>query len=667
MLEKIKDQKVLIKKYVILFLIAACLEIFLFNISSYSTLLGKHEVKICDEPEFLYYSEDGNRAFVIFDDIDIKTETVKVDIDNIEKITEYKIFYSDETTSSHIGGFVKKCIPGNEKSKFIHLNLSGITKSIIVELDSSVYNSENLKSLSVNEKIPFEFNKTRFLVVFLIISFAYFMKTSSFFKQEYSNKNFKQELVLLGILAIFLFILSYINTYSVNENEFEFYSKNFVDALANGSIALLEEPSDEFKNLENPYDAQERASLDREKDYIWDTAYYNGKQYVYFGILPMLISFLPYYFITKKYLKMSIVIFVFSALCFILLKEILLKLLSKFFEKIPFNMVIYFLVTLCSGSLILYANGIPRIYELAIVSALYFVLQGIYFIMNALENEKKRYRNIFFGCLFLALAVACRPTSLFVSLLILPYLIYLLIESIKIFKENKLPLVKLLISTCIPYLTIGALLMWYNYIRFGNVFDFGTKYQLTIINMNSLSNRFSALPVGLITNLFSIPEFLSEFPFITYHNKLTTFYGYYYIENMIGGLCIIVPIVFMNFWVLKANKDTQNRSLKILLNSLVIVGSLLCILSVMIGGSNQRYLIDYAWILILSAILIFCIFYNKLQSEEAKKILQKILCYITIYTFIISISAGIVSEKDYMKKYSPEKYYELRYTVCFWE
>ena len=209
--------------------------------------------------------------------------------------------------------------------------------------------------------------------------------------------------------------------------------------------------------------------------------------------------------------------------------------------------------------------------------------------------------------------------------------------------------------------------MWYNYIRFGNVFDFGTKYQLTIINMNSLSNRFSALPVGLITNLFSIPEFLSEFPFITYHNKLTTFYGYYYIENMIGGLCIIVPIVFMNFLVLKANKDTQNRSLKILLNSLVIVGSLLCILSVMIGGSNQRYLIDYAWILILSAILIFCIFYNKLQSEEAKKILQKILCYITIYTFIISISAGIVSEKDYMKKYSPEKYYELRYTVCFWE
>lgn len=667
MLEKIKAPKDLIKKYIILFLIAICLEVFLFNISSYSTIFGNYEIKICSEPEFLYYSEDENRAFVKFDDINVKTATVKVDIDNIERITEYKVFYSDEITSSHIGGFTKNCIPNNEKSKYIPLSLSGVTNSLIIEVDSEIYNSGNLKSISVNEKIPFEFNKMRFLIIFIVISFAYFMKTSSFFKQEYSNKSFKQELVLLSIIAIFLFLLSYINTYSVNEDEFEFYSKNFVDALANGSIALLDEPSEEFLNLENPYDAQERANLDRERDYIWDTAYYNGKQYVYFGILPMLISFLPYYFITKKYLKMSVVVFVFSALCFILLKEILLKLLDKFFEKLPFKLVIYSLITLCSGSLILYANGIPRVYELAIVAALYFVLQGIYFILNAVENEKKRYINIFLGSLFLALSVACRAISLFASLLILPYLIHLLIENVKIFKGNKAPLIKLILAAGIPYLTVGALLMWYNYIRFGNVLDFGTKYQLTIVNMNGLSNRFAALPVGLITNLFSVPEFLSEFPFITYHNKLTTFYGYYYIENMIGGLFIVVPIVFMNFGVLKANKNTKNKTLKTVLNSLVIVGMLICILSVMMGGSNQRYLIDYAWMLILSAILIFCILYNKLQSEEAKKIMQKIFCCLTIYTFILSISAGIVSEKDYMKKYSPEKYYELRYTVCFWE
>ena len=59
--------------------------------------------------------------------------------------------------------------------------------------------------------------------------------------------------------------------------------------------------------------------------------------------------------------------------------------------------------------------------------------------------------------------------------------------------------------------------------------------------------------------------------------------------------------------------------------------------------------------------------YNVLKSDESKKIIQFILCVATIYTFIIAISAGIISEKDYMKIHSPEKYYQLKYTICFWE
>ena len=49
----------------------------------------------------------------------------------------------------------------------------------------------------------------------------------------------------------------------------------------------------------------QRGTVERGKDYLWDTAYYNGKFYVYFGILPLLIFFLPYYAITKKYLDIE--------------------------------------------------------------------------------------------------------------------------------------------------------------------------------------------------------------------------------------------------------------------------------------------------------------------------------------------------------------------------
>ena len=94
---------------------------------------------------------------------------------------------------------------------------------------------------------------------------------------------------------------------------------------------------------------------------------------------------------------------------------------------------------------------------------------------------------------------------------------------------------------------------------------------------------------------------------------------------------------------------------------------IIAIISVIMAGSNQRYLADYSWMLVLSGILIFMAFYNKLKYEESKNILMKLLAITTLFTFIIGICSGIVSEKEYMKNKSPETYYKTKYTVCFWE
>ena len=329
--------------------------------------------------------------------------------------------------------------------------------------------------------------------------------------------------------------------------------------------------------------------------------------------------------------------------------------------------MVYYLITLCSGTLILYANGMSRFYEIVIIAGLYFVLQGIFFILKSIEEEKNKHLNIFLGSLCLALSVACRPTDLFASIIILPYIIKLLIDYIKNFKEKKISLIKLVIAVAVPYLTVGVGLMWYNYVRFGNVFEFGSKYQLTINNMMELGSRIFAIPIGILCNLFTIPKFIPDFPFITHSNELAVFYGYYYIENMIGGLFAIAPICFSIFFIFKFNRKIKNKELKFVVNTLTIVGLFIAILSVALAGSNQRYLIDYAWMIILAGILIFAGIYNILKSDETKKILRIILAVTTIYTLLIGISAGILTEKDHMKNYSPEEYYKTKYTICFWE
>ncbi len=664
-------------KILLILVISIFIEVIVFNITSYYTLFGKYEVKTYENPKFLYYEND--KAYLEIENINLKVATFKIELKDVRNITEYNILYSDETTSQYWELKPKVYIQSNEKSKYMPLYLSGETKSLIVCIDKNIYDSNGLDKIVLNEKIPFEFNVIRFLIVFGIMIFTYFVKNAEIFNTIYSEKNFKQEIILIGVMAIFLLILVYINTYSDSEisssrnsyfsittNE-GIYNKDFVDSLANGKLYLLQDPSEEFLKLENPYDALNRNDVERDIDYKWDTAFYNGHQYIYFGVLPALIIFLPFYLLTNKYLKISIVVFAFSILIFTLLKEILLKLLTRYFKEIPFKNVMYSLITLYSGSLILYANGMARVYELVIIVGVYFVLQGIYFILKALEKESNRHINIFWGSLFLALSVACRPTDLLASIIILPFIISLLIKYIKNFKENKINLIKLVSAVGIPYITVGIALMIYNYVRFDNVFDFGNKYQLTINNMMTLGSRIFTIPVGIICNLFTIPKFITEFPFITHSNDLISFNGYYYIENMVGGLFIIAPICFCSFFVFKANKKIENKELKIIINSLLGIGILIAILSIVMAGSNQRYLIDYAWMIILSTILIFISMYSVLKSEEAKKIVQFIFCIATIYTFIISILVGIISEKDYIKNNSPEQYYKLKYNVCFWE
>ena len=344
-------------KLLIILICALFLEVIVFNITSYRTFWGKYERQEYKEGEFLYYGEDETKAFIKFDNINKKVATIKLNFKHVDDVEEYKIFYSDATSDGYRELNHKEYLRNYEKSKYMPLYLSGDVKGFIISIDKEIYDYEKFEGIIINEKIPFDFNIIRFLCTFVIILFLYLLKTSKFFNKEYSMESFKQEVVLLLILAIFFLLTGFINNYSAT-NESEIYNKDYVEAILDGKFYLKQEPSEKFLKLEDPYDTIVRGEeTERDVDYLWDTAFYNGHQYIYFGILPLLLTFLPYYLIKKQVLSMQVAVFIFSILIFVLLKEILLKILNRFFEKVPFKFVIYFFIILCSGALILYANG----------------------------------------------------------------------------------------------------------------------------------------------------------------------------------------------------------------------------------------------------------------------------------------------------------------------
>lgn len=520
----------------------------------------------------------GN-TLISLPNLKFKVKTIFFELENLEQseTLDYEIFYSDDTTIGRSLCFrtYNDFVP---KTKYVATFLSGDCKGI----DIKIYNGNvNISKLALNDDIPFEFNLVRVITLIIIASFIYSLFTSKFWNEEYSVKSLSQNLSLLFIIDIAVIIVYFFNTYASASKEpvKDLYNVNLVESLSKGQVSLIDEPKEKLLNLDNPYDMVERnINLERDTDYIWDSALYNGKYYVYFGILPALIMFLPYHIITGKFLTTAVGVLIFSELSIVVIAILTKEIFKKYFPKVPFKFMFFSIITMMFGTMLIWINVAPRFYELVTVAGFFFAVLGFLLILTCEKNKddtkevKVSYIKIFFGTLSLALAVACRPTELFVSILIIPFLW-------RIFKRNlkeKKDIVKIILLTLIPYIIVGISLMIYNYIRFGSILEFGANYQLTVNDTKALGLRFSVIPIGLICSLFNLPCFQAVFPFIHTNYNIIERACYYYVEDIPGGIFFIAPICFFSFYLIKFFKKTDKKELKSLVISLISVRIISC-------------------------------------------------------------------------------------------
>ena len=647
-------------KLIKLLILVIILEVVIFNYKAYRNLNSSNK-RMFKEEEFSCYESNEKYTYIEIDNINDEIKTFYINISNA-KVVEYQLLYTDETSSEFREVAPKTYVQGIENSKYIDTYLSGKSNKIAIRIFAP---NINVEEICINDKIPFNFSFVRFICVYLFLVFLCVVRKYDIFKTTIANFNYKHECILLVVLAIFCMLIFYININSRKEQKNDYYSYDFVDALAKGQSYIDKEPEKELVEMQNPYDNVQRneKGLRRNDDYIWDIALYNGKYYVYFGVLPALILLVPYHIITGQYLSTATAILLFSILAAISLKELIYNIFNRYFKNVSFKVMLYSFLILLFGSQILILNGTPRFYELAVISGLFFAIMGINFLFIAIKSDEINYKYIFLTSLFLSLAVACRPTMLLVSLIALPVFFNTFLKNIK-YKKN---IGKIIFAVC-PYIIVGTALMYYNYIRFDNILEFGASYQLTLNDMSKLRNRFMTIGIGIMSNLFNVPILKDSFPFVQNSNVIPTFYGYYYIENMVGGLFMLVPICFSIFGLYKLyNKEKKDDDLNKAILIFTLVGILICIVSIMMAGSTPRYLADYAWILIIAGIMTFVANWNNCETVEAKQILERILGFMVVYIILINFCAGIVSEKENFKINSPKNYYKLKYVVDFWE
>ena len=501
----------------------------------------------------------------------------------------------------------------------------GKITSIKMLFDLDIDSSFKINSLILNKNILFNINP--FISVFVFIYSYIILSIISLKSISEYKENKKQKYIINLITVTFclfatcIFLKGIVVNYDTNIRVVNnIYAEKLTDAILDGHFYLDVPISKKIKSLKNPYDMTSRKG-----NYLFDTVYYKGKYYVYFGVGPSLLLFVPYKIITGKYLSVKLISFIFQILSIIFMTKFYKVIINKYFKKIPFILYIFGLAFFLGSSCIINGFGDFHIYNMISIIAFYLMIQGLYFMFRYDENNKNS--SILLGSLSLSLAVACRPTMLFMSLLILP----IILNKIKKKEIN----VKRIILFIIPYLFIGILLMIYNYIRFNNIFTFGFEYQLTVADSRKIVHNYYNILIGIYYYIFNPLNIIPQFPYLT-ENKLTNYFGFCYRESLRCSIfATIIPLILLMIPVIYKRLKKHNDLWPYIRNMLVI-GMFLAGYECLLAGLVRRYMIDFAFLFNISSILIILFIYKSILIKNKHK-----LIFTKIITILIIISLTI--------------------------
>ncbi len=422
--------------------------------------------------------------------------------------------------------------------------------------------------------------------------------------------------MVIGITVLFAIVPMQLSPYHNGKipKHRDQYEK-MTDAIMEGHLYLDEKVDDKLLELENPYDPKPRK--DSGADFKWDHAFYKGRYYMYFGVVPVFTVFIPYRLITGLKLVTFQATQVFTAF-FILGLFWLFRLLRKlFFNKMPFSVFLMLSVGFSMIS-VWHIVSIPALYCTAIASGICYAVWSLFFFMKSVYDSKKESEELIYltlGSLCGALVFGCRPPIAMFNVILLPVL-YLLIKKREFNKKRAFKL----LATLLPYVIIGVLLMIYNYLRFDNPFEFGQSYQLTLADQHeySLLKNFS-----IINILYCIYYLNFEIQFETILNR---------------GIFISFPIFFVGLAGIFNKKVRQslkknNLSLMVLF---MLIGLLLIMISLVLYSPYVilRYRMDITWLLSIITFILIGFLYNYVKQ---KKVFRGVLIVLSILMIVMSV------------------------------
>ncbi len=471
----------------------------------------------------------------------------------------------------------------------------------------------SFEKIELNPRIPLRFSCARFAVILLV-----FASAAVFFFADYSEGTdpFRYIKIICSMAALCM-VLLYALHFRAGERPISgLHYQDLAHALSEKRLWIEENHDEPLASMENPYDYYQRKAVGAQ--YHRDTALFDGKYFIYFGVTPVLLFFLPYYRLTGSdlsYYQANQIIIVLIVIGSFILIDLLRK---RVHPSLPAKVQILFsvLFAMASGSVIILKRC--QIYYIAIGTALMLTIWGLCFWFFA--AEKRSILSGLPGSFCLALAVGARPQFALAGFLVFP----IFEEWFRDFRTHGWRI----ILTILPYIPIAAFLMWYNAARFGSPFDFGANYNMTGYDMVHMGTHPARLLYGFWYYLLSPVKLLPDFPYLGSYKPEISYPGFLVSENQIGGAFELMPIILA--CIAGFTKKIQSSFIKTL-NRICVVASLIIISAdTLMCGLLIRYQVDFRYLLLLASAAVSFSLLKQFSGKQKRRLYKVISGFVMI-------------------------------------
>ncbi len=677
--------KHVLKRALIFFIISIIVELLVFNRDTIFSVKGAENIQMeyqaskefSEQEQGLLFLASGQKGYLMLSGMSGEPGYLFFDIDcrnaNGETIPyRLQLAISDEGNANMYYLPAVTIYSDVQETKYVNAHSYGDVAAMRIYIWANENATFTVHKVLYNVSVPMHFSVIRLLVVFVGISLLWCIRPrSSLYEKKWSAK---ERVLVVGIVVVANLILWY-RLINLNPQFMDppwphhHQYHRLAVAISQGEVSIPIGIEEDLSQIENPYDYTLRQNSVPNVNTGWDTAFYEGEFYVYFGVVPVLLFYLPYYIFTGSAFPTWLGIFLAGAAVLIGMFYFIKQIVKRHFPNTPFLLQVILAVISgnCMSTFMFMMR--PDFYSLPIMCAMAFSIWGLGLWISAAEaweNElngaaifdKAKMVKLTLGSFCMALVAGCRPQFLLGS-----FLMFFIFGHIipKVWRCSRKTFFLRAIWAAVPFVIVAAGLMSYNYVRFGSPVDFGANYNLTTNDMTHRGINLARNVDGIFMYLFQFPNIGANFPYVFSTSFQSPYIGKTIREAMFGGVFFTNIILFSLLALRKVKQKLKEKKLFGMVTACIVFALIIVVADTQLAGILSRYYADFLWLLFLAAIPVLLQLRETLKGSSLQKtlILFVLVCGIwgLFMQFGMGLQAGEIESKNAAEYYAIKEFW----------